>query len=169
MADPVSNSSDGYVKILWTPTCPIPTAPDLSADIGAAGAVDLTSYFTGDGFTPSYDETVVNDPRLSTRQAFERPGRNAISLTVKYVYRAQDSGDADNKAFDTLIEATAGFLIVRFGLPFETAFLAAQIVDVVPVTCGIQQKLPPEENSILVMQQRMFVTNVVARNVAVVA
>lgn len=169
MAAPVANPSDGMVKVLWTQTCPLPSAPDLSTDIGAAGAIDLSSYLTGDGYTPSADETTVADSRLSTVQTFESPGRYSESLLIKYVYRAQDAAGTDNKAFHSLIRGTAGFLIVRFGAPFEDAFAVADVVDVLAVTCGLQQKLPPEENSVLKIQQKMFITNVVEHDVAVVA
>lgn len=169
MSDPVSNEADGNVKVLWTPTCPIVTAPDLSADIGAAGAVDLSNYLTADGYVPGTDETTITDERLSTRQSFGRPGRYSESLTIRYVYRQQEAAGTDNKAFHTLVHLTPGFLMVRWGVDWEDAFAAADIVDVLTVTCGIQKKLPPETNSVLKIEQQIFITNLVAHDVAVVA
>lgn len=169
MPDPVSNSSDGSVKVLWTPVCPLPSAPDLSTDIGAAGAVDLSNYLTADGYVPGADETTVTDERLSTRQTFGRPGRYSESLTLRYVYRQQDAAGTDNKAFHTLVHLTPGFLIVRWGADWEDAFAVADVVDVLTATCGIQKKLPPEANSILKIEQQIFLTNLVEHDVAVVA
>ena len=38
-----------------------------------------------------------------------------------------------------------------------------------PVTCGIQRKQAPEANAVLKVDQKMFVTGPVERDVAVVA
>lgn len=168
MAAPVSNLADGMVKVMWVPAVTDTSAPTV-AEANAVTGVDLSCYLTADGFTPGVDETVITDDRLCSTQTFEKPGRYSDTLTISYVYRAQDSAGTDNKAFTTLEHLTTGFLIIRWGADYETAFAADDVVDVLSVQAGIQQKQPPEANSVLKITQRMFITNAAQRNVAVIA
>lgn len=164
---PASTPSDGNVKATWVPAFADPANPTVS-EIEAAGAFDVSCYLTGDGLNPGADEQTVTDPRLCSRQDFEQPGRLTDSLEVGYVYRAQEPLSATNKAFTTLKRGTAGYLVLRWGLAYETAWATSQIVDVYPAKCGVQRKQQPEGNSILKVMQKMFVTGEVERDVVVV-
>lgn len=161
--------ADGKVKVAWVPTIATPAAPTL-AEITAGTALDLSCFLTADGLTTGGDEQVITDDRLCSTQTYEQPGRHTDTISVKYVYNQQAApAAADNEAFETLKHLTEGYLVTRWGDDYDTAFAAGDIVDVWPVTCGKQQKLPPEANTTLKIEQRMFVRNAVQRDVAIVA
>jgi len=167
VTQPLSVSADGNLLVKWVPTIANTLAP-TAAEINAGSAVDLSCYLTGSGFGPSTDEAIVPDPRLCSRQVFEAPGRLTEMLQLGYVFNP--ASPADNVAYLTLIYLTLGFVVARWGIAFETAVVGGSVqkVDVYPARCGIQQKQPPEENSVLRVSQKIFVRGAVRRDVAVV-
>jgi hypothetical protein len=167
MTDPVSVLADGMLKVAYVTAIAgnIPTAAELTAGT----TIDLTAYCTADGFTPGGDEQVISDDRLSTVQSYEKPGRFTDTLTIKYVYRAQDAAGTDNKAFATLKRGVTGFIVARWGKDNTTAFAIGDVLDVLPIQCGKQMKLPPEANSVLKIEQRLFITNAARRDLTVAA
>jgi hypothetical protein len=160
--------SDGTVKVVWVPALADPSTPTLT-EVTAGTALDLSCFLTADGLTPGGDEQVITDERLCSKQTFEQPGRHTDTLSLKYVYDQQAAPSAaDNEAFETLKHLTEGYIVERWGLDYDTDFAVGQIVDVKPVTCGKQMKLPPEANSKHKIDQRMFIRNTVHRDVAIV-
>lgn len=166
MADVPSTSADGTVKIVFVPTLADPTAPTVT-EVTGASAKDLSCYLTADGWTPGLDEQTVSDDRLCSTQTFEKPGRAARSLTIKYVENPTD--DPNNVAYVTLAPGTTGYLVQRRGVSVDTALATDDVVDVWPVQAGKYDPQPPEANSVLKVQQKMFVTGSVEQAVAVVA
>ena len=166
MTQPASIAADGNLLVKWVPSIANTAAP-LATEINAGGSVDLSCYLTGSVFVPSTDEAVIPDPRLCSRQTFEAPGRLTEMMQFGYVFNP--ASPADNVAYLTLIYLTLGFVVARWGLPFETAVVGGSLqkVDVYPARCGVQQKQPPEENSVLRVSQKIFVRAAVKRDVAV--
>jgi hypothetical protein len=169
MTTPGFVEAAGSLKVLWVPVIANPSAPDLSTELGAAGAFDATCYFTRDGWQDSTEETAIDNSRLCTIQTYEAPGRLATTLTVTYAADPQNQTPTDNKAFVGWKRGTDGFFVARWGLLFSTELTAGDIVDVYPVTCGSQNKMPIEENSFLKINQKMLITGDVVRDVAIVA
>ncbi len=167
MTAPLSVLGDGMVKVTWVPTIAAPTAPTATA-LNGATAIDLSCYLTADGFTTNADEQTITDDRLCTTQSYEKPGRFSYSMEVAYVFQPQAPTATDNKAQATLAYLTTGFIVVRWGLAYTTAYVAAQIVDVYPVQAGKQIKQPPEANTVLRINQHIYVVGTVNENVAVV-
>lgn len=164
MAELPSTPADGKVRVAWAPAIADTTAP-TATELADATIVDLSCYLTGDGFNPSLDEATVSDPRLCDVQTYERRGRVTRGLSLTYI---ENPGDVDtNEAYDTLVPGTTGYIVVRRGPDFDTAFAAADVVDVWPVEAGERSKLAPEANSVLRVTQRMFVTGGVQTDVAV--
>src|SRR5687768_15094890 len=143
MTTPVSNLADGNLKVAFVPTIAAPGAPTV-AELNAGTVVDLSCYLTPDGFTTGGDEQVVTDDRLCSTQTFEKPGRHTDTLSLSYVYRAQDAAGTDNKAFHTLEHLVTGYIVARWGADYADAFVASDVVDVMPVQAGKQMKQPPE-------------------------
>lgn len=113
-------------------------------------AVELVCYITGDGFQPGGEQVTNTDRRLCSRQVFGVPGAITYSLEeVSYVYDPQDPEDllGENEAYASLAPNTKGFIVIRWGLPYEDAWAADQIVDVFPVTMGAQFKNAPVASS----------------------
>jgi len=163
---PTSVPADGSLKVLWVPEIADPSAPQVD-ELTAPTVVDLSCYLTDDGFQPATNEEVSTDPRLCSRQVYERVGRFTDSLTLTYVYQAQAPGAPDNLAFTTLRHRELGFVVTRWGTDYELPIEDGDIVDVYPAECGVQQKQPPEANGRLRVTQRIFVRGPVQRDVTV--
>lgn len=164
MALPKSVPADGNLKVTFIPTLAIPATPSAAA-LNGAGAVDLSCYLTPDGLVTGGDEAVVNDDRLCSVQTFEQPGRFTDTLSLVYIW----GDDTDNEAYESLPHLTEGYIVLRWGKPYDGIYAVADEVDVYPVTAGKQMKQPPEANSVLKTAQKMFVTGSVERDVAVIA
>lgn len=164
MAELPSTPADGNVKVVWVPTIADATAP-TSTELNAAGAVDISCYLTGDGFTPGLDESEITDDRLCDTETFQQPGRATHSLSVTYIDNSNTADD--NEAYETLTPAASGYIVVRRGKGYAAAFASTDKVDVWPVKCGQQSDLPPEANSVLKVTQRLFVTGPVRNRTTV--
>jgi hypothetical protein len=164
MTQPSSVPADGALKVLWVPVIAITTAPTV-AELTAAGVRDVSCYLTAEGFSPSTDEQAITDERLCSRQTFQRRGRFADSLDLSYIYNPNSA--ADNLAYSTMSPSTLGYIVARWGLAYETAIVAAQVVDVHPAECGIRQKQPPTANTVFTAKQKIFIRAGVQRDVAV--
>jgi hypothetical protein len=158
MADIPSTPADGNVSVLVVPTIADPAAPTV-AELTGASVVDISCYLTSDGYSPSLDEQVISDERLCSTQTFERPGRVTRSLDTIYIDNTNSPNEAtDNKAKETLVPRSEHFLVVRRGIPFDTAYAANQEVRVTPIQCGEYNEQPPEANSVLKIAQKQFIT-----------
>ena len=155
MPDLPSTPADGNVKIVWTPTIAVTTAPTV-AILNGGTTIDLSCYLTADGFTPGLDEATISDERLCETETFEQPGRTARTLSVQYIDNTNTA--LLNLAYSTLVPGTAGYIVVRRGDPYDGVFVIADKVEVWPVKAGKRSFLPPEANSVLRVAQKMFVT-----------
>lgn len=165
---PAAITSDGNIKVFFAIAVADTGVPTV-AECTAVTGFDFSCYATGDGFTPSSDESDVTDDRLCSTQTFMDIGKFTDKLAIKYVYRQQTPNAADNKAFKVLKRGTVGFFIVRWGIAFGPDLAAGDIVDVYPIVCGVQQKQPRADNEKLKIMQNIPVTGPVMRDVAVVA
>ena len=168
MAVPIGITSEGNVLVQFVPVIAAPGVPKLT-EISAAGAVPLHCALTKDGLALGGDQQTGTDDRLCSRQSFEIPGSYTDTLDITYVHNPQATLPADNLAYTTLKQGVTGYVVVRWGKPWETALAVGNKVDVYPVTAGIQRKQAPEANSSLKVAQKMFVTGPVVRDVALVA
>ena len=168
MPVPTGIASEGNLYLKFVPVFASPAVPKLT-EASAAGAVDLTCHLTKDGLALGGDQQAGTDDRLCSRQSFEIPGSYTDTLDITYVHNPQATVPADNLAYTTLKQGVTGYVVVRWGKPWETALAVGDKVDVYPVTAGIQRKQAPEANSSLKVAQKMFVTGPVARDVAIVA
>ncbi len=167
MTAPLSVLGDGNVKVSWVTTLTSQTAPAIT-ELNAASSVDLSCYLTADGLTTGSDEQGVTDDRLCSVQTFEKPGRFSDTMELMYVYQPQVPSAADNKAYFTLVHLSTGFIVIRWGKAYASAFVATDRVNVMPATCGVQREQPPEANSVLKIAQKIWVSGQVRRNVATV-
>lgn len=168
MTLPLAITSDGNLKVFYTPTIADPANPTV-AECTAVTGFDLSCYLAADGWNPSTDSQVVTDARLCSRQVFEDIGQFTDKLDVKYVYQPQVPAAADNKAFFIFKRGATGFLIARWGTAFEPALAAGDYVDVMPITCDVQMKTPPTANEKLKIAQTLRITGPQKRDVQVVA
>lgn len=166
---PTGVVADGKTAVWWVPTGGIAdvTAPS-QAEMRAGTVVNITGFLTSDGLNTGSDQQTISDERLSTTQSFAQPGRYTETLTIKYVYDQQAApGAADNYVYETLKRATQGWIVIRTGIAYDTDPTDGDVVDVYPATCGFQNKLPPEANSMLKVEQQIYVSNAVQHDVTI--
>jgi hypothetical protein len=160
-ATPLSINSDGNMRIAFVPSGSNP----LSAAILAGATTKLITYsLTPDGWNRSTTENSIDDPRLSLKQTFSRPGTFTESLEVTYIY-----GDTNDVAKVALAEGTAGFLVERRSVPNATDWAVAQKVDVLTILCGKQRKNAPAANGIQTITQTIYLTSVTQTDAAIIA
>lgn len=157
-------AADGQGLVLFVPTIADPSAP-TAAELTAATVKKLTYSLVPDGFRHETTENVINSGRYTLKQILELPGTITDTLEVQYVYTNTDS-DIARLALTPGVE---GYIVHRLGYPNETAPAAEQVVDVIPITAGIQRKVPPTANTELQRMQKLHVRGEVQRDVEVAA
>lgn len=166
MTQPASVPTNGTTTAVFVETIADTAAPDLN-EITAVTSLDVSCYLTADGLSPATSEQTIEDPRLCSRQTFEQPGDFTDSIELTYVFNP--ASPADDEARLALPRGTTGYLVIRWGVDSDQAFAAGDIVDLYPVTFGVQRKQPPARNGIHKIMQKPFVTGEVIRDVVVVA
>lgn len=159
---PQGQAADGRGLVLFVPTIANPAAP-TAAELTAGTVKQLTYSLVPDGFRHETTENVITSGRYTLKQVLELPGTVTDTLEVQYVSNATTPTPAET----ALTEGATGFIVHRLGVPNETAVAAAQKVDVIPVRAGVQRKVAPTANTELQRVQKLFVTGVVQRDVAV--
>lgn len=167
---PPGVTAEGNVKAQVVPAIAVKTAP-TTAEITAG--IDISGFVMAGQFTPGTEQARGTNRRLGSKQTFQRLGRDNPSFeNIQYVYYPQSTvPDPNNKAFETLVNNYAGFIVVRFGLDAQSsAWATTQKCEVWPVEFGVQQKMPPPEDdefALLTVSQAVAVTGVVERNATV--
>jgi hypothetical protein len=164
MTAPISTPVDGNIKVMWVEAIADPANP-TDTELNAGTSLDLSCYLTDEGYQPSVEETAIDDKRLCQRQDFERRGRFKHSLEIAYVTNPTDPSDDDAQA--NLTPGTEGWIVVREGADYETAFANGDLVDVYPVQCGKQRPGPRTANGVFRTMQKMFITGTVHERVTV--
>lgn len=170
MALPITPAGVKAIRKLavgWAPTIAGGSGPTV-AEITATITCDILGE---QGLTA--EQSKGNPPmRLCEDQKYELLGATTYSIPdLKYVVDPQNPADTNYKAFLTLVANTSGFLVFRYGLDAKTTdWVAAQKVDVAPVTLGTQVKdsvNPAEEFNFLSIMQKVAVTGPVRIGVAI--
>lgn len=167
LAVPSSVQTNGTLRAVFVPAfVAYLTAPKLT-EVNAAGSLDISCYASGEGITWETTENNVEDPRLCSKAVYEAPGDNTSTLEIEYVFNPKVA--LENKAQLQLTEGRKGFVWLRWGADVEVNIAVGDIVDVVPVTLGVQRKNKPTRNGIHKITQKCFVTGPIARDVLMVA
>jgi hypothetical protein len=132
---PLSINSDGNMRIAFVPTGSNPLSVAI---LGGATTKLITYSLTPDGWNRGVTENTIDDPRLSLKQTFSRPGTFSETLEITYVY-----GDTNDVAKIALVEGTAGFFVERRSLPNATDWTIAQKVDVLTFVAGSSGRTRP--------------------------
>lgn len=150
MADLIS---DGNTKVAWATSIAsigAPTAAELTA------ASDWTQRITPDGLKVDPTTADVNTSSLASTFDTNQPGRTGYvcELTFK-----RGSTPQEDQPYTTLIKNTSGFLVIRRGTAFTTAFATGDKVEVYPVTAGEAQNIAPAANEVLKFMSPLKVTS----------
>jgi len=161
---PPAVDQSGNLTIWWVPTIADISAPKASTELGAAGSFRITYSFTTDGWTPTGDQEILTDDRLTLPQGLQSLGKTTAGLTLKYV-----ESTAAGSAAVVLTGGTSGYLVERAGVPNATLAAASQKVRVYPVTLGAQIAGPRDGTGKFTITQVAAITGVVGTPVALAA
>jgi hypothetical protein len=150
MADLIS---DGNTKVAWATSIANINAPTV-AELTAAS--DWTTRLTPDGLKIDPTTADVNTSSLASTFDTNQPGRRsyACELTFK-----RGSTALEDQPYTTLTYQTTGYVIVRRGVAYTTAFSSGDKVEVYPVACGEPQNVAPAANEVLKFMSPMKVTS----------
>jgi hypothetical protein len=167
MTEAVQNgvAADGNGLVLFATAIADTTGP-TAAELTAGTTKQITYGLAPDGFDWQTSAAVITTGRFTLAQALELEGVLTDTLEIKYPL---------NPAAPTAIETalatpgTAGFIVVRLGYPNGTAITAGQKVYVIPIKAGTPRVVPPTANTELMQIQKLYVTGLVQRKVAIAA
>lgn len=160
---PGSVATDGNLTAWFVPHAE-GANPASKAILDAPTTKRITYSLTPDGWNHTIDEATIEDARLTLKQVLQEAGTITDNLELSYVYGADD-----DVASVALVEKTRGWLVARYAVPNEADVTVDDIVDVIPVRCGVQRKAAPARNATFTKMQKMFIKGTVLRDQAVVA
>jgi hypothetical protein len=134
--------SDGQNKVSYVPAIANQSAP-TTTELNAG--TSLECLITGDGLDINTDEEVVSAPKLCETTTSEQPGRSKTTIQLTCVRKDTPVEDV---AWTLLERGLTGYLVVRRGITYSTAWTAAQKVEVYPVKFGVPRPLKPEMNGV---------------------
>ncbi|MBX6360097.1 MAG: hypothetical protein IRZ03_08460 [Acidobacterium ailaaui] len=143
--------NDGNIKVSYVPSIADPAAPTVTE---LQAGTSLECLITADGLNPSSDEDTVSIPKLCETTNSQAPGRTTYGFDLTFV-RQED--EVDDVAWTTLLRGTEGFLVIRYGVPHDTAWAADQKVQVYPGRCGERRPQQPEANGATTFMSTWYV------------
>ena len=172
---PESQTAEGNVKAAFIPAIANLATGPTAAEVTAGFIISSFLLPDWDGLTGTQNKG--EDRRFSSRQVFQKLGRTAHEVApLTYTYLPQElgtPGHAANEVYEGLAPGTNGYMLLGFGLDAEgdAAFVATDIVDVVPVTCGTQFKAArgSDEFAPLTVTQELVVTGLKIEDRAIAA
>lgn len=138
---PPGVDAEGRRNAIWTPTATLSLAV-----LTGATAVELICYLTKGTLGVAAETERGKDERECTTEVFEVLGKTTWTLNdLEYVWEPQAAAAApNNKAYETLVPRTPGFITIRFGIDADTALAAGNKVWQWPITVGEQVPKTPE-------------------------
>lgn len=158
MADLIS---DGKTRVAWLATVANINAPAV-AEL-TAGA-DYTARITPDGL--KLDPSTADVDTSSLASTFDTKTAGRIGFDVELTFKRGDN-PADDAPYTTLKYGVSGFLAVRRGVPYSTAWTTGQKVEIYPITCGEPQNSSPAANEVMKFVSPMKVTDAPATSATV--
>ena len=150
MADLIS---DGNTKVAFATSIANINAPTV-AELTAA--TDWTTRLTPDGLKTDPSTADVDTSSLASTFTTNQPGRR--SYTVELTFKRGSTPTEDNP-FTTLAYGATGYIVVRRGVAYTTAFATGDKVEVYPIAAGEPQNVAPAANEVSKFMSPLKVTS----------
>ncbi|MFJ2579968.1 hypothetical protein [Kitasatospora aureofaciens] len=150
MADLIS---DGNIKVAWVSSVATVTAP-TAAELNAGN--DWTARLTPDGLKTDPTTADVNTSSLASTFETAVPGRKSYQTEITF---KRGTTPQDDQPYTTLAYGVTGYLVVRRGVPYATAFATGDRVEVYPVAATEPQNVAPTANEVLKVSVKLAVTS----------
>lgn len=145
--------NDGMTKVVWASSIAninAPTAAELTA------GSDFTTRITPDGL--KIDPSTADVDTSSLASTFDTKTVGRVGFEPELTFKRGTAGSED-LPYTTLKYGVSGYLVVRRGVAYATAWSAGQKVEVYPITCGEPQNVSPAANEVMKFIAPMKVTN----------
>lgn len=142
--------SDGMTKVVWASSISNINAP-TTTELNAGS--DFTTRVTPDGLKIDPSTAEVDTSSLASRFDTREPGR--VTTDIELTFKKGSTGQ-EQAPWSTLTYGVHGYLAVRRGIDFETAFAAGQNVEIYPVACGEPAEQPPAANEVSKFVSKMM-------------
>lgn len=153
--------SDGKTRVAWASTIANINAPTV-AELNAA--LDLTKRITPDGLKADPSTADVDTSSLASTFDTKTVGR--IGFDNELTFKRGDN-PTDDAPYNTLLYGVSGYLVIRRGIAYTTAWTVGQQVEVYPITCGERANIAPAANEVTKFTSPMKVTDSPATNALV--
>jgi hypothetical protein len=156
---------DENMTLTWVTTIADTAAP---TDDELNAGIDFSFFLPPDGFDPGFSDSQFSTSKIATAVDTEEQGRTGAKPKVT-LYR--DSVVADDDAYTTLLRKARGFWVKRLSTAVAagSAYIAAQKVDIFPVSCGERKEKPSNANSAVMFESQGALYAPYKLDVAVVA
>lgn len=150
MADLISDGNTKVAYVTSIANINAPTAAELTA------GTDWTQRLTPDGLKTDPSTADVDTSSLASTFTTNQPGRR--SYTVELTFKRGSTTTEDNP-YTTLVYGATGYIVVRRGVAYATAFTTGDKVEVYPFAAGEPQNIAPAANEVSKFMSPMKVTS----------
>lgn len=145
--------SDGNTKVAFAATIANINAPTV-AELTAAS--DWTTRLTPDGLKTDPSTADVDTSSLASTFTTNQPGRRSYSVELTF---KRGSTTTEDNPYTTLVYGATGYVVVRRGVAYTTAFATGDKVEVYPVAAGEAQNIAPAANEVSKFMSPLKVTS----------
>nr|BFD90714.1 hypothetical protein KitaXyl93_20740 [Kitasatospora sp. Xyl93] len=153
--------SDGKTRATWAASIANPNAPTAAE---CNGGIDLTVRLTPDGL--KVDPTTADVDTSSLASTFDTAEVGRVKYDAELTVK-RGTTPAEDLPYSTLVYGVHGYLVIRRGLDFATAYAAGQQVEVYPMVCGERQNKAPAANEVMKFMVPLKVTTAPSTNALV--
>lgn len=153
--------SDGRTRVAWVSSISninAPTTTELN------GGLDLTPRLTPDGL--KMDPTTADVDTSSLASTFDTVEAGRIKFDAELTLK-RGSTTPEDLPYATLVYGVHGYLVIRRGIAYATAWASGQQVEVYPVVCGERANKAPAANEVLKFMAPLKVTTAPSTNASV--
>lgn len=145
--------NDGMTKVVWASSIAninSPTAAELTA------GADYTPRVTPDGLKTDPSTADVDTSSLASTFDTKTVGRVGYDNEVTF---KRGTTTPEDLPYATLKYGVSGYLVVRRGVAYATAWATGQKCEVYPTVCGEPQNIAPTGNEVMKFTSPMKVTS----------
>lgn len=144
--------NDGKTRVVWVSSIANINAP-TTTELNAGS--DFTARITPDGL--KIDPSTADVDTSSLASTFDTKTVGRVGYDTELTFKRGTTAGED-LPYTTLKYGVSGYLVVRRGVAYDTAWAASQKAEVYPITCGEPQNVSPAANEIMKFVSPMKVT-----------
>ncbi|MEU9349029.1 hypothetical protein AB0D74_48315 [Streptomyces sp. NPDC048278] len=145
--------NDGMTRVFWVSSIAninAPTASELTA------GNDFTARITPDGL--KVDPSTADVDTSSLASTFDTKTVGRVGYDAELTFKRGTTG-AEDLPYTTLKYGVSGYLAIRRGVAYATAWAAGQKAEIYPATCGEPQNTAPAANEVMKFVSPLKITS----------